>query len=109
MNKSKATPHQVRTARTTFTIRNRSGGRRALGVVAGLAKKGYRPDLRAVSILFSLGIMRGIGSSTRCPRIGHQRKRTLVRTRWKTPPWCMKVERGHVCNINAVRLPDSHH
>ncbi|KAF9236827.1 ribosomal L28e protein family-domain-containing protein [Melanogaster broomeanus] len=45
--KSKASPRQVRTARTTLTIRNRSGGRRALGVVAGLAKRGYRPDLRA--------------------------------------------------------------
>ena len=53
VDKSKATPHQVSTARTTFTIRNRSGGRRALGVVAGLTKKGYRPDLRAVST-FSL-------------------------------------------------------
>ncbi|KAF9225201.1 ribosomal protein L28e [Gyrodon lividus] len=50
VKKSKASPQQVRTARTTFTIRNRSGGRRALGVVAGLAKKGYRPDLRAAAL-----------------------------------------------------------
>ncbi|KAI9569398.1 ribosomal L28e/Mak16 [Boletus coccyginus] len=50
IKKSKGTPHQVSTARTTFTIRNRSGGRRALGVVAGLAKKGYRPDLRAAAL-----------------------------------------------------------
>ncbi|KAG8219284.1 ribosomal L28e/Mak16 [Butyriboletus roseoflavus] len=50
VNKSKATPHQVCASRTTFTIRNRSGGRRASGVVAGLAKKGYRPDLRAAAL-----------------------------------------------------------
>ena len=79
INKSKATLHQVRAARMTFTIRNRSGGRRALGVVAGLAKKGYRPDLRAVStflcsstLFFSLGC-------------GELRKRTLVRTHWIAP------------------------
>ncbi|KIJ66617.1 hypothetical protein HYDPIDRAFT_174650 [Hydnomerulius pinastri MD-312] len=48
--KSKASPQAVRPARTTLTIRNRSGGRRALGVVAGLAKKGYRPDLRAAAL-----------------------------------------------------------
>ncbi|KAG6328476.1 hypothetical protein ID866_10585, partial [Astraeus odoratus] len=44
--KAKASPHAVRPARTTLTIRNRSGPRRALGVTAGLAKRGYRPDLR---------------------------------------------------------------
>ncbi|KAF8131505.1 ribosomal L28e/Mak16 [Boletus edulis] len=50
VNKSKATLHQVRGARTTSTIRNRSGGRRSLGVVAGLTRKGYRPDLRAAAL-----------------------------------------------------------
>lgn len=77
MNKSKAGPRQVSAARTTFTIRNRSGGRRALGVVAGLAKKGYRPDLRAVSTFFFF--WRNFPFS----RFGDRPKRTLVRTRWK--------------------------
>ncbi|KAG0697740.1 ribosomal L28e/Mak16 [Suillus ampliporus] len=48
--KSKASPQAVRPARTTATVRNRSGGRRSLGVVASLAKKGYRPDLRAAAL-----------------------------------------------------------
>ncbi|KAL4068913.1 ribosomal L28e protein family-domain-containing protein [Scleroderma yunnanense] len=39
--KSKASPHAVRSARSTLTIRNRSGTRRALGVTAGLTKRGY--------------------------------------------------------------------
>ncbi|KAG1842242.1 ribosomal L28e/Mak16 [Suillus subalutaceus] len=48
--KSKASPHAVRPARTTATVRNRSGGRRSLGVVASVAKRGYRPDLRAAAL-----------------------------------------------------------
>ncbi|OAX38125.1 ribosomal protein L28e [Rhizopogon vinicolor AM-OR11-026] len=48
--KSKASSHAVRPARTTSAVRNRSGGRRSLGVVASLAKKGYRPDLRAAAL-----------------------------------------------------------
>ncbi|KAI6154148.1 hypothetical protein BKA82DRAFT_4098164 [Pisolithus tinctorius] len=48
--KSKVSPHAIRSARTTLTIRNRSGPRRAFGVVAGLAKRGYRPDLRAAAL-----------------------------------------------------------
>ncbi|KIO07115.1 hypothetical protein M404DRAFT_998531 [Pisolithus tinctorius Marx 270] len=48
--KSKVSPHAVRSARTTLTIRNRSGPRRAFGVVAGLAKRGYRPDLRTAAL-----------------------------------------------------------
>ncbi|KAI6120949.1 ribosomal L28e/Mak16 [Pisolithus croceorrhizus] len=48
--KSKASPHAVRPARTTMTIRNRSGPRRALGIVSGLAKRGYRPDLRTAAL-----------------------------------------------------------
>ncbi|KAG9308975.1 ribosomal L28e/Mak16 [Chiua virens] len=50
VNKSKATPNQARAAKVTFAIRNRSGGRRAFGVVAGIARKGYRPDLRAAAL-----------------------------------------------------------
>ncbi|KAI6031213.1 hypothetical protein PISMIDRAFT_446106 [Pisolithus microcarpus 441] len=48
--KSKVSPHAVRPARTTLTIRNRSGPRRAFGIVAGLAKRGYRPDLRTAAL-----------------------------------------------------------
>ncbi|KAH7908172.1 ribosomal protein L28e [Hygrophoropsis aurantiaca] len=48
--KSKASPHAVRPARTTLNVRNRSGGRRALGVAASVAKKGYRPDLREAAL-----------------------------------------------------------
>ncbi|KAL4070378.1 ribosomal L28e/Mak16 [Scleroderma citrinum] len=48
--KSKASPHAVRSARSTLTIRNRSGTRRALGVTAGLTKRGYRPDLRTAAL-----------------------------------------------------------
>ncbi|KAI6015616.1 ribosomal L28e/Mak16 [Pisolithus marmoratus] len=48
--KSKVSPHAVRPARTTLTIRNRSGPRRALGIVAGLTKRGYRPDLRTAAL-----------------------------------------------------------
>ncbi|KAG2116316.1 ribosomal L28e/Mak16 [Suillus cothurnatus] len=39
--KSKASPQAVRPARTTATVRNRSGGRRSLGVVASVAKRGW--------------------------------------------------------------------
>ncbi|KAF5352564.1 hypothetical protein D9756_006179 [Leucocoprinus leucothites] len=44
--KSKASPHAVASAHSTSPVRPRSGGRRALGVAAGVAKRGYRPDLR---------------------------------------------------------------
>ncbi|RPD64740.1 ribosomal protein L28e [Lentinus tigrinus ALCF2SS1-6] len=47
--KKGAAPTAVRPAFATTTIRPRSGGRRAVGVTAKLAKRGYRPDLRAVS------------------------------------------------------------
>ncbi|KII94219.1 hypothetical protein PLICRDRAFT_36466 [Plicaturopsis crispa FD-325 SS-3] len=48
--KGKASPHHVSAARHTSVIRNRSGPRRALGVVASQAKNGYRPDLRKAAI-----------------------------------------------------------
>lgn len=44
-----ASPHAVAAAATVAPIRARSSGRRALGVGASVAKRGYRPDLRAVS------------------------------------------------------------
>ncbi|KAJ3546180.1 hypothetical protein NM688_g5543 [Phlebia brevispora] len=40
----------IKSAYATQTIRNRSGGRRAAGVVAKLAKRGYRPDLRQAAL-----------------------------------------------------------
>ena len=51
--KTKASPHAVTPATATSTIRPRSGGRRALGIAAGPAKRGYRPDLRTVSFIYS--------------------------------------------------------
>ncbi|KAH8094685.1 ribosomal L28e protein family-domain-containing protein [Cristinia sonorae] len=55
--KKGASPSAVRTAKAVSSIRNRSGGRRSYGVVAQLAKRGYRPDLRKVCVfpvLFSI-------------------------------------------------------
>ncbi|KZT73441.1 ribosomal protein L28e [Daedalea quercina L-15889] len=48
--KAKATPNAVRPAYSTSTIRSRSGGRRALGVAAKVAKRSYRPDLRQATL-----------------------------------------------------------
>ncbi|KAF5312065.1 hypothetical protein D9619_002549 [Psilocybe cf. subviscida] len=45
--KTKASPQAVGPAYATASVRPRSGGRRALGVAAAPAKRGYRPDLRA--------------------------------------------------------------
>lgn len=50
-NKKGAAPSAVGAAKNVATIRNRSGPRRAVGVAANLAKRGYRPDLRQVGIL----------------------------------------------------------
>ncbi|KAL1951008.1 hypothetical protein VTO73DRAFT_157 [Trametes versicolor] len=47
--KKSASPLAVHPAVSTISIRPRSGPRRAAGVTAKLAKRGYRPDLRAVS------------------------------------------------------------
>ncbi|KAI0370032.1 ribosomal protein L28e [Pilatotrama ljubarskyi] len=44
--KKGAAPTAVRSAYSTVSIRPRSGPRRAVGVAAKLAKRGYRPDLR---------------------------------------------------------------
>jgi len=48
--KTKASPHAVKGGKSTSTIRNRSGGRRSLGVAGSIAKRGYRPDLRKVAL-----------------------------------------------------------
>ncbi|KAI0714688.1 ribosomal L28e/Mak16 [Earliella scabrosa] len=50
VRKKGASPHAVRPAFATTTVRPRSGGRRAAGVTAKLAKRGYRPDLRAAAL-----------------------------------------------------------
>lgn len=52
--KKGASPTAVHSAFVTSAIRPRSGPRRAAGVTATLAKRGYRPDLRKVSIPPSL-------------------------------------------------------
>lgn len=51
--KKSASPLAVHPAVSTISIRPRSGPRRAAGVTAKLAKRGYRPDLRAVSNVFT--------------------------------------------------------
>ncbi|KAI0640213.1 ribosomal protein L28e [Trametes polyzona] len=48
--KKGASPHAVRPAVSTLAIRPRSGPRRAAGVTAKLAKRGYRPDLRSAAL-----------------------------------------------------------
>ncbi|KAJ3737005.1 ribosomal L28e protein family-domain-containing protein [Lentinula guzmanii] len=52
--KPKASPYAVAPARSTSSIRSRSGSRRALGIIASHSKRGYRPDLRKVSGYISL-------------------------------------------------------
>ncbi|OBZ68589.1 60S ribosomal protein L28-1 [Grifola frondosa] len=48
--KKGASPRAVHSAVATTTIRSRSGPRRAAGVTAKLAKRGYRPDLRTAAL-----------------------------------------------------------
>ncbi|CAA7264883.1 unnamed protein product [Cyclocybe aegerita] len=48
--KVKASPHQVKSAFAKHPVRPRSGARRALGVAAAPAKRGYRPDLRRAAL-----------------------------------------------------------
>jgi len=48
--KKDSSPHSLHSSVATSTIRPRSGSRRALGVTAKLAKRGYRPDLRAAAL-----------------------------------------------------------
>ncbi|KAM5539905.1 hypothetical protein V8D89_006408 [Ganoderma adspersum] len=50
VQKKGASPRAVRPASVTSTIRPRSGGRRAAGIAAKLAKRGYRPDLRVAAL-----------------------------------------------------------
>jgi len=48
--KNSSSPHSVRGSKSIASIRNHSGGRRALGVTSSVVKKGYRPDLRKVAL-----------------------------------------------------------
>ncbi|KAF8633549.1 hypothetical protein AX15_001350 [Amanita polypyramis BW_CC] len=48
--KTKALPHQVKSGFATTTIKARTGPRRALGISAGFARRGYRPDLRRAAL-----------------------------------------------------------
>ncbi|KAI0305030.1 ribosomal L28e/Mak16 [Russula brevipes] len=48
--KKSASPRAVRPAYATTTIGSRAGPRRALGIAAQPAKRGYRPDLRAAAL-----------------------------------------------------------
>ncbi|KAJ7292561.1 ribosomal L28e protein family-domain-containing protein [Mycena rebaudengoi] len=48
--KTKASPSAVSSASSTSTVRARSGGRRSIGIAAGTAKRGYRPDLRTAAL-----------------------------------------------------------
>lgn len=48
--KTKTSPHAIRPGKSTSTLRNNSGGRRANGITASYAKRGYRPDLRAAAL-----------------------------------------------------------
>ncbi|CCA67124.1 hypothetical protein PIIN_00958 [Serendipita indica DSM 11827] len=46
--KPSAHQHQHATGRHSATIRQGSGSRRSMGIVAGQSKRNYRPDLRKV-------------------------------------------------------------
>ncbi|KAI0249501.1 ribosomal L28e/Mak16 [Lactifluus subvellereus] len=48
--KKSASTHSVRTAYASTIIGSRTGPRRALGIAAQSAKRGYRPDLRAATL-----------------------------------------------------------
>jgi len=48
--KTKTSPLAVRAAKSSSTLRNNSGGRRALGITASYVKRGYRPDLRTAAL-----------------------------------------------------------
>ncbi|KAI0066567.1 ribosomal protein L28e [Artomyces pyxidatus] len=48
--KKSASPHAVAASRATTVVRSRTGSRRSYGVATGLAKRGYRPDLRAATV-----------------------------------------------------------
>ena len=88
--KKSASPHAIRSARATTIIGSRAGPRRALGIAAQPAKRGYRPDLRKVSVQYTLASYVYL----------LQKIRILVRTHWRRLD-VMKDGRRHVCKINS--------
>ncbi|THH18627.1 hypothetical protein EW146_g2390 [Bondarzewia mesenterica] len=91
--KKSAAPTAVRSARATTTIRSRTGPRRALGIAARTTKRGYRPDLRSVSLLAKFSIPLPVRHSP------------FESIRYDTnplemPKGVMKDGRGHVCKKN---------
>lgn len=74
--KTKASPQAVGPAYATSAVRPRSGGRRALGVAAAPAKRGYRPDLRTVSAFTHSFYI----SCSSFPLYSRLQQRTLTRT-----------------------------
>lgn len=52
--KPKSSSHAVASGVAKSTLRNRTGSRRALGATSKLFKSGYRPDLRRVSVKFTV-------------------------------------------------------
>lgn len=95
-HKSKASPTAVATARSTSSIRSRSGSRRAIGIAAGTAKRGYRPDLRKVSSVPSLHEFFSL------LLLHYHSPNALSLEPAGSPSWVMKVGRGHVCNIDPT-------
>ena len=61
--KNSASPHGIRSAYASTVIGSRTGPRRALGIAAQPAKRGYRPDLRTVSVCLTFSFIR---DSPRC-------------------------------------------
>jgi len=87
--KKSASPHAIRSAHASTVIGSRTGPRRALGIAAQPAKRGYRPDLRKVSVQYALPFRTYL----------LQKIRILVRTHRRRLN-VMKDGRGHVCKIN---------
>lgn len=81
--KVKASPQAVAKATSSTTIRPRSGSRRAIGIAAAPAKRGYRPDLRAVGIPIAYSV------SIFCFAFSIPDQRNLVRTHWN---YCKVIE-----------------
>ncbi|KAH9996478.1 ribosomal L28e/Mak16 [Russula vinacea] len=48
--KKSSSSHAIRSAYATTVVGSRTGPRRALGIAAQPAKRGYRPDLRAATL-----------------------------------------------------------
>ena len=108
-----ASPHTVKGARSTKTIKARSGGRKALGVAAQYAKAGYRPDLRAVR-LFLVGYRTCFYLWLDIGLVGYDWSRAGVKTQdaisLEPTGYFLKDGRGHVCKSDpSLRGTDQAH